>query len=100
MKRIVLGLLVAAVVGLSVTPAVAHGPHRGYGPGPRVGFYAGYGVPYRPYPPPYYPRPVYYPAPVPAYPAYAPYPAYPVYPAYPRAGFSYFSPGFSISVAN
>ena len=94
MRNTLLGLVAVVVVLSAATPADAHGryPH-GY----RVGYYAGYAPAYRPYHGGYYhPHRVYYPA-VPVYPVYPPYPPYP---PYPRAGFSYFSPGFSFSVGN
>ncbi len=98
MKRIVLALVVVAAVVLSAPSAYGHGPgHHQHGW--NGAYYADYrprGGPYGPgcfYPPPW---PYYRPAPVPVAPVY---PAYPVYPPPARQGFSYFSPGFSLSIS-
>jgi hypothetical protein len=71
MKGIVLGLLAAAVIGLSATPASAR----------RVRVYAAYPPVYSVYR--VYPTTVYYPRRVyaPVYPVYPVVPVYPVYPA-------------------
>jgi hypothetical protein len=88
MKRILLGLVAAALIVAASTPALAHG--HGYPRGYRGGYYAGRAPVYGPYcGGHYHPRRVYYPA----------YPVAPVYPVYPRAGFSYYSPNFSFSIA-
>ena len=77
MKRIVLGLVVAATLLLAASRADARGPYPYYyRPGVRVGIYAGYPGFYRPYyyGPAYYPAPpaYYYPPPVYAPPVYGP----------------------------
>jgi hypothetical protein len=103
MKRVLLGLVVATLA-LSAPSALAGGYGNGHGHGhhPRGwnggGHYANYrprGGPYGPgcYPPP---RVHYRGVPVPVAPVY---PAYPVYPPPARQGFSYFSPGFSLSIS-
>lgn len=67
MKRIVFGLLAAAVIGLATTPAMARHARVAVYPAPYYGVYRVYS------PRVYYPRRAYYPI----------YPAYPVYPVYP-----------------
>ena len=87
MKRLLLGLVAAALILFATTPAMAHRYPYGY----RGGVYAGYAPVYRPYYAGYYyPRRVYYPT----YPAY---PVYPAYPAYPGYGVGVATPGFSFT---
>jgi hypothetical protein len=87
MKRILLGLIAAALIVAATTPAWAH--EGGYPRGYRAGYYAGRAPVYGPYcGGAYHPRRVYYPV----------YPVAPVYPVYPRSGFSYYSPNFSFSI--
>ncbi len=104
MKRILLGLVVVATLALSAPSAWAGGYGHGPGHHPHGWNGGGHYANYRPrgglYGPGCYPtpRPYYRPVPVPV--AVAPVvPAYPVYPLPARQGFSYFSPGFSLSIS-
>ena len=94
MKRILLMLLAVSAFALAGNAALAHGPHRGFGPpchGPH-GFYGYYGPPVVAYP-----RVYVAPAPVVVAPP-PPVVVQPYYYAPPAASFHYYGRNFGLSL--